>query len=493
MLGPCSKKQELILSSVAELLICGGAAGSGKSYLLLLMMLQYVDCPFWRGVIFRRTTTEIESGGGLFDEAVGLYGSLPEQHRPKINVQKLTFTFPSGAVLKLSHLQHHPRDTIKQHGAQWSLIAFDELTTFEEEQFIYMSSRLRSKSKYPGRIVCTCNPDCDSFVLKYVQPYLDEEGLPRPEMDGKKKYIIRRGDELNWADTKEEHFSKFGKDCKPIHYEFISATIRDNPILISMRPEYLAHLESLRDIDKARLLDGNWYARPQGANYFRREDLIKVDRVPNGAVCARGWDKASTEPHDNNKYPDFTATGKMYKDRDGFFYIVGDHCNSNHENDSEVYGKFRKKPGPRDNIILDQAVYDGAECTVVLPIDAGQAGKIEFIESAKKLSAEGFIVKKDPAVNGTSKLIKFTPFSVAVENGLVHIVPTSFRNKDTMDDHLNELEKFDNEKSTKTKKDDIPDAYATVFNYLNQSQVVPIVIHNQIKAPTAYNNLKNRT
>ena len=164
-LGPCSKKQEMILNNESDILVCGGSAGSGKSFLILLMVLKYIDCPYWRGVIFRRTTTEIRAGGGLADEALSMYNELPKEHRPVFNSSNLTFTFPTGAKLELSHLQHHPVDTMKQHGRQASFVGFDELQTFEEEQFIYLLSRLRSKSKHKSRIVGTCNPSYSSFLL----------------------------------------------------------------------------------------------------------------------------------------------------------------------------------------------------------------------------------------------------------------------------------------------------------------------------------------
>ncbi|MCK5610886.1 PhoH family protein [Candidatus Pacearchaeota archaeon] len=62
-LGPASPKQEMMISNDAQILIMGGAAGSGKSYLLNMIPLRYVDCPHWDGIIFRRTTVELKGQG----------------------------------------------------------------------------------------------------------------------------------------------------------------------------------------------------------------------------------------------------------------------------------------------------------------------------------------------------------------------------------------------------------------------------------------------
>ena len=426
---------------------------SGKSFLLLLLILRYIDCPFWRGVIFRRTTTEIESGGGLFDEGIQIYSSLPLSHRPKINMQKLSFTFPSGAVLKMSHLQHHPRDTIKQHGSQFSFVAFDELTTFEEEQFIYLFSRLRSKSKYKSRMVATCNPDVSSFVLKYVEPNLDENGYPRKELDGVTRYFIRKENNVIWGKTAEELIEQYGPKTQPLSFEFISANIYDNPVLMENRPEYVSFLESLRNVEKARLLYGCWYAKEQGDNYFKREWLKKADHPPYKGVCCRAWDKAASEPSEVNRQPDYTACIKMYKSDDGTYCIVGDYHPDVIDEPSGVSGKFRLKPGQRDQLILKQAQYDGDSCVVVMPQDPGSSGVVEYLQAARLLTNEGFIVKKDPMPPVTSKLNRYVPFASAAENGLVYIVESSF-DKKTLEAFYLEHETFDGKRSSRISKDD---------------------------------------
>jgi len=480
----------MILNNDSTLLICGGAAGSGKSYLLLLMILKYVDCPNWRGVIFRRSYTEIESGGGLLDEASAMYFGLPKKYRPTLNRSRVCFTFPSGAQLQLASMQHHPKDTLKQSGSQFSFIGFDELFTFEEQQFVFLFSRLRSRSKYPGRVVCTTNPYGDTFILKYVIDNLDEGGFPIKSLDGKKRYFIRRGEDVTFADTEEELKEKFGDKVMPISFSFISANCYDNTYLMENQPEYVAHLESLKDVDRDRLLHGCWFAKEKAAKYFDRDWLNKLDEVPRGSTCCRGWDRASSPPSEKELHPDFTACCKVWRTRNGDFIITGQHSKNNYDDVTNTYGRFRKTPGERENIILEQAISDGESCTIVLSEDPGSAGKFEYKESAKVLMSEGFLVKRDPACPTASKLKRFEPFSIACQNGLVSIVESTFDRK-TLDAYYKELEDFDGERSSRTRKDDQADATATAFNYISQKKNIPIVCRNQQNLKTMSNSLLN--
>jgi len=333
-------------------------------------------------------------------------------------------------------------------------------------------------------MVISCNPDPDSWLYPLIEWYLLEDGLPDPKKDGVLRYYVKSGGEFKWSDNEQDLIDKYStkrSKARPISFTFISSTIYDNPICIAENPDYLDFLEGLNEVDRQRLLLGNWKIRPKGSNYFAREDLSKADRIPRNAICCRGWDKASTYPSDINPQPDYTACTKMYKTRDGNFYISGEFHDKNHdEQQPEVYGRFRHKPGARDNIIKDQAIYDGPDCKIILPCDPGAHGVAEYIESAKKLSTDGFVVKKDPAANGSSKLQKYSPFSAAVENGFVWIVESTFPNKATLEAFYTEHEAFDGERSSRTRKDDWPDSTATAFNFLNVAKNVPIVVRNQM-------------
>lgn len=372
-------------------------------------------------------------------------------------------------------------------GLQYSLVVFDEATHFEEEQVTYLMSRLRSAAEGKSQMLLTCNPDPDSFLCEWIDWWLDDDGYPIEERSGVKRYYVMVNGIMKFGDSEEEMKEKYydylvipnkrtGEKVyvPPKTICFISGTIFDNQALIDSNPSYLAELNSLPEIEKARLLYGNWYARPEGSTYFTRSWLKKAHRLPARVVGCRAWDKASSEPSEVNMHPDYTAGIKMYKDNEGFTYIVGDFHPSNHDpkDKDNIFGKFRERPGSRDVIIEKQAKHDGTDITVIFSQDPGSAGVTEYQESAKKLIVLGHRVQKDPMPSQQSKLSRFIPFSSACENGLVYILEHTF-NKPTLEAFYKEMEAFDGERSTRTRKDDWPDCVASGFNWLCKKAVIP--------------------
>lgn len=454
VIGPKSPKQEMILNSTADITVIGGAAGSGKSYLLQMMPLPLVDDPNTTCIMFRRTTPQIRGQGGLLDLASEIYSKLPKMMRPKIKSQALEAKFPTGARVRWSHMENI-KDKFNHQGLQYTFIGFDEGTQFEWEQIEYLMSRLRSSSKHKSRMAISCNPDPDHKLCELIDWWLDDDGFPIPERDGVHRYFIMLNGDYVFSDTADELKAKYGDDVLPLSFTFISATIDDNPVLLKSNPQYVSWLEGLNPVDKARLRYGNWYARPEGSNYVKRDWIRKLDKEPFGCKAARGWDKAATEPSDVNKFPDFTASIKMLKTKDGDYIIKGDFHPDNHDKvDLEIKGRFRRRSGDRDNLILKQAQYDGEECIVIFPEDVGAAGKMEFTQSSKALLEEGFVVKKDPMPTQRSKLNRFTPFAAACENGHVCIIESSFPDKKTLESFYKELESFSGERSSSSRKDD---------------------------------------
>jgi hypothetical protein len=83
-----------------------GAAGSGKSYIMNMIPLRYVDCPNFRGIVFRRETTQLTGEGGMWDTATEIYSKLPKDIRPKVLKHNLRMIFPNGAKIKFSHMEN---------------------------------------------------------------------------------------------------------------------------------------------------------------------------------------------------------------------------------------------------------------------------------------------------------------------------------------------------------------------------------------------------
>jgi hypothetical protein len=210
-IDPQEGPQSEFIACEADIAIYGGAAGGGKTWGLLFDPLRHMETsPDFGGVIFRRTSVQIRSEGGLWDESIKLYGVLNAEP----NKSSLEWKFPHprkpgefGMSMSFANLEHDD-SYLNYQGSQMPWIGFDELTHFTEQQFFYMFSRNRSTSGVKARIRASCNPDPDSFVRKLIDWWIGADGFPIKERAGKLRWFIRINDEMIWADTKEELHAK---------------------------------------------------------------------------------------------------------------------------------------------------------------------------------------------------------------------------------------------------------------------------------------------
>ena len=269
--------QEQFLSSSADIVIGGAGAGVGKTFAELLETLRHKDVERFNAMFFRRTTVQITNPGGLWDESMNifpLFGASPQS-------QKLRWTFPSGAIVKFSHLEHE-MNIYDHQGAQYCLIIFDELCHFSKKMFIYLLSRNRSVCGVKPYVRASCNPDAESFVAELIEWWIDQDerlpnselnpryGYPITERIGIVRFFIVDQDEYVWGATKDEVIEKCPhifdnpafKDINPEDLvksiTFIPGSIFDNKKLMEKNPEYLGNLMALDEDEKARLLYGNW-------------------------------------------------------------------------------------------------------------------------------------------------------------------------------------------------------------------------------------------
>lgn len=482
IITPQAGKQELACNLEVDFLLYGGSRGSGKSHLLNMLPLKHIHDPKFQGIFFRRMYPELTGAGGLWPTAKSMY----PQFGATANIANLTYTFPSNAFVKFSHMQHE-KDAESHRGLQYSFVGFDEITQFTKEQVTFLMTCLRSEANMNSYCVGTCNPDPDSWVLELIEWYLDDAGFPIEERCGAIRYFVVINGDFVFGDS-EDYFKENYPDAvfirkpdgdtvyvPPKTFAFINGTIFDNPALIDLNPRYLSELQNLPDHERDRQLWGNWYARAAGSNYFQREWLQEVDKFPAKARCCRAWDKAGTEPSEVNRKPDYTACSPRIYTYEGYYYLVWDvheDIKDSRDNDKDIYGRFRLRSGDRDLKILKQAQHDGKECHVVFAVDPSSAGKTEYESSAKFMTQNGFVVKKDPMPNNKSKLLRFEPFASACQNGLVKVVRSSFPNDATYNAYMKELESFDGMPSTSVKKDDWADATASAFNYIRKMKTI---------------------
>jgi predicted phage terminase large subunit-like protein len=450
--SPASSAQEQFLMSTADITFYGGAAGAGKSHCLLGAFLKFCHHPRTRGVIFRRTTKQISNPGGLFDSAINLYKKVDPKLRIKVREQELIFS--SGATLKFGYLDN-ASDKYNYQGAELTFLGFDEIQQLNQDNVVYMLSRLRSTSvDYKKQAFATGNPDYDSFIREWVEFALDERGIPIRKDVYPMRYMVQvAGGQLAWADTREELESIYGSGDQSgiLTFMFVPGTIYDNPPLMKADPTYVSKLKALPRVEMERLLLGSWYARQQTSGMFKREWVEEV-YLPNGRAKrrVRAWDTAFSAPSEQYPNPDYTRGVLISKDATNVYTV-------------EDVVSLRDRVHKVEQLIFETAVRDGQEVTISIPIDPAAAAGAYARDLQRRLAEMGFNVRLSKPVK--SKITRFAPFSSVAQSGFVNVVKADW-NKAFYD----ELEIFDGDPK---KKDDQVDCCSDAFLLLNKELVIP--------------------
>lgn len=422
-IGPQEGPQKKFLACDADIAIYGGAAGGGKSFAILLDVARHYKTKGMTAVIFRRETPQITNPGGLWDEATNLYGTMGG----KPNLTDLFFKFKDGMKVKFSHLEQD-KNVFDWQGSAIGVMGFDELTHFTEKQFFYMLSRNRSVSGVKPYIRASTNPDPDSWVRKFLDWWIGEDGLPIPERDGAVRWFNRKNNEIIWSNKKVDNKSR--------SVTFISAKLSDNKILETKDPGYRANLEAMPYVERMQLLGGNWNIKPAAGNFFKKRWFEIVDALPGDLTGSiRCWDKAASE----KKGADYTVGTKMHRSKNGIFYI------------SDVI-RFQGTPGKVKETVLNTASQDGKSVTIGLKQDPGQAGVYEVQDYVRALA--GYMIKVERETK--DKVTRAKPISAQCEIGNVKLL-----SGDWNEAFLNELESFPD-----IKLDDQVDSASGAFNLL---------------------------
>lgn len=465
IIAPASKPQEMFLNTPDWVDICfyGGQAGGGKTFAGLLHHLKYVHDPLYRGLTLRRTTPMLLKPGAVWDEAKTLFREIDP--KCQIKIKDMKFVMSTKGEVSFSHFERVD-DTDNFQGAQISSCVMEELCQFEESQFNYILSRLRTKANMKPNMRATMNPDPDSWVRKWVDWYLYPEGheffgRPDPEKQGLIRWFVRQDNELYWGDTQEEMLERY-PDSTPLSFRFISASVYDNPYV---EKSYIAFLQGLPRIEKEILLYGNWEAREESSTFFNRMWIEEIPFIEEKIVATvRAFDFAGTLKSDSNPSPDYTVSVRMRKTASGK-YIIDD------------VQRCRIRFGDWDEFVLRCAANDPINTTYVIPQDPGVAAKRATSEQVARLINNGLYVQK--LDTNKSKLERFRPFSAMSQNSMVQFVKNcgnDLENKISNDNGFvyKELEAFTGErKRGENGHDDIVDTISDAYYKLSVIQNLP--------------------
>ncbi len=394
---PTPKQAEFLLLPHREALY-GGAAGGGKSEALLMAALQYVMVPGYSALLLRRTYTDLALPNALMDRAHQWLRKTDARWSEK----EKTWYFPSGATLTFGYLEHE-NDKYRYQSAEFQFIGFDELTQFTETQYKYLFSRLRRLKGYnvPLRMRAASNPG--GIGHEWV----------------KQRFLVEG--------------PKKGR-------AFVPATLKDNPYLDA--EEYKKSLMELDPITRRQLLEGDWFALPQG-NMFRREWFEIVDSAPAGIRKVRYWDLAAT-PEKEGKDPDWTV-GALVGEKDGIFYIID-------------IVRTRTTPRNVEALVRQTAELDGRDVEIWMEQEPGSSG-VSIIDHYRRKVLKGFTFRGLKTTG--SKVTRASPFSSQAEAGNVKLVRGPW-----IGDFLDELEQF-----PQGPHDDQVDAVSGAFEVLSRDSI----------------------
>ena len=409
----------------------------------------------------------ILKSGAVWDESKQLFTDIDPKGR--IKVKDLKYQFSTGAEVAFSHFERAD-NTKDWQGSQISSCVMEELCQFEEGQFDYILSRLRTSANMKPNMRATMNPEADSWVKKYVSWYLYPEGhelfgRPDPSKQGIIRWFIRRSDGLVWGDSKEELLEKH-PDGIPLAFRFISASVFDNPYI---QPSYIAFLNGLPKLEKEKLLYGNWEARVEATTYFQRSWCEEITAYDPSEITklVRAWDFAATLKSDAVPSPDYTVSVLMAKTKTND-YIVLD------------VRRMRIRPGDWETQIVDAWEYDRQICgnvVTIIPQDPGASGQMATSILCRALAERGIVTEKMRASG--KKLDRFRPFSASSQVGSVKFLKgcgNDYENKVVNDNGFvyRELEAFDGlRRSGEHGHDDIPDAISDAFSFLASKLTIP--------------------
>lgn len=380
----------------ARVLVYGGAAFGGKTWLQAYLSGRHHRTNGYHALLARRTHKMLKQSGGLWDQTLDLSKQLgAESAYPYIR-------WPGyGSKIEFSHLQHE-KNAEDHKSAQYAYFGGDEASDFSGKQTSMLQSRVRTMAGVPPRIVYTTNPDPDCWLRPWVDWWIGEDGYPIPERDGVIRYYLRIRDEIVWKGSREE-LERYCDDPHDIRsFAFIAARATDNKLGLAADPNYLGELKALPEIMRARFEGGNWDAREAAGDFFQRgwfpeygsTELERMIIGQTGAPwdivhCVRFWDRAGTpvkgdlvpgipRPADfkaleagaRDSDPDWSFSVKLGRFRNGKRVIL-DCC------------AYRDTPGAIEAAMMRHAREDGPRVTVGFWQDPAQAG----IDQAERMKA----------------------------------------------------------------------------------------------------------
>ncbi len=229
----------------ADELYYGGAAGGGKSALLIGLAITAHQ----RSIVFRREFPQLRD---ILDQCEKLLTG-----RGRYNGQSNLWRLNDGRRLEFGAVQYE-QDVSKYQGRAHDGIFFDELPQLTERQYRFLIGWNRTTVKGQRcRVVGAGNPPTSAegeWVIRYWAPWLDGQH-PNPAKPGELRWFaVIKGEDHEVENG--EPFEYEGERIQPRSRTFIPALLKDNPFL--METGYMSVLQSLPEPLRSQMLYGDF-------------------------------------------------------------------------------------------------------------------------------------------------------------------------------------------------------------------------------------------
>jgi hypothetical protein len=237
-------------NSKADLLLYGGAAGGGKTDLLLGIAITTA----LRSVIFRRAYVDLR---GVEERLLEIRGTR-DGYNGADKVLKA-----DGRLLEFGALER-PGAELGWQGRAHDLIGFDEGAQLQEAKVRFVLGWLRTTTEgQRTRAIIASNPPIGGegeWLVEWFAPWLDPM-FANPAAPGELRWCVTAANgKTIWVDGPGEHVID-GLKLEATSRTFIPARLDDNPYLRSTN--YRAQIMSLDEPLRTKLLEGDFLAGKQ--------------------------------------------------------------------------------------------------------------------------------------------------------------------------------------------------------------------------------------
>jgi len=289
--------------SEADLLLYGGAAGGGKTDLLIGCALDADE-----SIIFRRQYKDLQ---GIEDRLLQIVNSKDYKQGPPKVWRK------NGQKLELDHLGE-PGSELSHQGRPRQFIGFDEGAQLVANRVNFVMGWLRSAKGKRCRAVIASNPPEGgegAWLIEWFAPWLDPL-FPNPAKHGELRWclVLGEGDEIRtvWVDgpgswtaagkpwrSKEED----GEEYLALSRTYIPARLDDNRFLRDTK--YRAQINAMPEPRRTQLLHGDflagrkdnpWQVIPSEWVRLANERWRKNEGKPRAPMTSLGVDVAQGGP-----------------------------------------------------------------------------------------------------------------------------------------------------------------------------------------------------